>query len=326
MVFISINISVTMKQKYIIYLVAALSLINLFACDRAKREQKIKTLTIGVMSSMDYLPIAVAQAANYFEEEDIVVKIEKFYSANDRDAALQSNNLDGAIIDYTGAAIQRQGGIDLYFASQCDGTFELIARSGIDIDEHENFVGKNFAVSRNTVVDFCTDMLLNEKNIKPSEIEKSEINKIPLRLEMLRNAKVDMTVLPDPFATMAQADGSQYVNSLENIDYFITGIVFMGKTIEIKENTIRSFYRAYNKAVSDLANKPVEEFNQILQSEIGFPEDLLDQIKLPKYQSARKPRGKDLQAASDWLKSKGLVKDDFDIFEMAQTPALWNGN
>ncbi len=64
-------------------------------------------LTIGVMSSMDYLPLAVAEREGYFKQEGIDVKIEKFYSANERDAAFQSGNIDGTVIDYTGAILQK---------------------------------------------------------------------------------------------------------------------------------------------------------------------------------------------------------------------------
>ena len=81
------------------------------------------TLNMGVMSSMDYLPLAVAQSNGYFEKEGLTVNLQKFFSANDRDAAIQSGNLDGSILDYTGAAIQKAGGVELFFTSQCDGTF-----------------------------------------------------------------------------------------------------------------------------------------------------------------------------------------------------------
>ncbi len=313
-----------MKRISYILLVTTLLIVSASSCDRAKREQAVKTLTIGVMASMDYLPIAVAQANNYFEEEDIIVNIQKFYSANDRDAALQSNNLDGAIIDYTGAAIQRAGGVDLFLTSQCDGTFELIAGKDVEIETADDFNNKIFAVSRNTVVDFCTDMLLEDKGVKLSSIEKSEINKIPLRLEMLRNGKIDMTVLPDPFASLAKADGAQFVNSLENIDYFVTGLVFMHKSILIKESTIRAFYKAYNRAVADLQEKPIEAFHNILTSEIGFTEASLNNLQLPNYQKARRPKGKDLQAINTWLVERQLVNEDFDIFKMAEITRLWD--
>ena len=52
----------------------------------SKQENNDK-LTIGVMASMDYLPLAVAQQRGYFADNNLEVIIQKFYSANDRDAA-----------------------------------------------------------------------------------------------------------------------------------------------------------------------------------------------------------------------------------------------
>ncbi|HTO14365.1 MAG TPA: ABC transporter substrate-binding protein [Edaphocola sp.] len=307
------------------YLTAALLGVLMMSCGNdVKKDEAVAPITIGVMASMDYLPIAVAQANKYFEEEGVVVKIQKFYSANDRDAALQSNNLDGTIIDYTGAAIQKAGGVDLSFTSQCDGTFELIAGKDVEIKNDNDYIGKSFAISRNTVIDFCTDMLLKDKGIPLDKVKESEINKIPLRLEMLRNGKIDMTVLPDPFATMAKADGGQVLNSLQNIDYFITGIVFLKKSILEKEQSIRAFYKAYNRAVADLQEKPIDSFHKILVEEIGFPEAMLANVKLPNYEKARKPRNKDLQAVSDWLTNRKLITEDFDIFKMVESSELWN--
>ena len=288
-------------------------LILLSACTSSKQKSTTFNLNLGVMSSMDYLPLAVAQKSGYFEEEGLKVTMHKFFSANDRDAAIQSGNLDGSILDYTGAAIQKAGGVDLYFTSQCDGTFEMIAGKHVNLSSNQNMKGKNFAVSRNTVIDFCTDMMLKNESIKESEIIKSEINKIPLRLEMLRNAKIDLTVLPDPFSTIAKSDGNTVVASLDDLDLHVTGIVFTKSAIANNKEAIKAFYRAYNKAISDLASKPVSDFHDILISEAGFPEALVSNVKLPNYRLATTPNANDLKAVSVWLKEKELIPADFDI-------------
>lgn len=75
------------------------------------------------MASIDYLPIAVAQAKGYFEKEGLTLNLQKFFSPNERDAALQSGALDGCVIDYTGAVIQSKGQKPLVLTSQFDGVF-----------------------------------------------------------------------------------------------------------------------------------------------------------------------------------------------------------
>lgn len=265
------------------------------------------------MSSMDYLPLAVAQENGFFEKEGVNITIHKFYSANERDAAFQSGNLDGTILDYTGAAIQRSGGVNLKLTSQCDGTFVLVAGKNSGVNNVRELEGKSLAVSRNTVIDFCTDMVLENAGISLENISKVEINKIPLRLEMLRNGKIDATMLPDPFATIALQDGNQSLIDIQELDLRVTGIAFHQKVTEEKAEAIKSFYRAYNHAVALLTSQPASAFYPILTSEIGVPADLVSRIKLPDYSMAQLPQEKDLQKVDQWLKAKDLVLSEFEI-------------
>lgn len=265
------------------------------------------------MSSMDYLPLAVAQENGLFKKEGVNITIHKFYSANERDAAFQSGNLDGTILDYTGAAIQLAGGVKLKITSQCDGTFVLIAGKDSEVKSVNDLEGKRLAVSRNTVIDFCTDLVLQKAGIELDNVEKVEINKIPLRLEMLRNGKIDATMLPDPFAKLALQDGNRNIIDIRELDLHVTGIAFHEKVIEQKSKTIKSFYRAYNQAVVLLNSQPANSFHSILISDIGVPAELVSQIKLPDYSMAQLPKERDLEKVEHWLKAKNLVSLDFDI-------------
>lgn len=278
-----------------------------------KKDVEILKLTIGVMSSMDYFPLAVAQQKGYFAEEGLDVTLQKFYAPNDRDAALQSGNLDGTILDYTGGAIQRAGGISLQFTSQCDGTFALMAGKGSGIASVNDLKGKNLAVSRNTVIDFCTDMALEKARLSDADITKSEINKIPLRLEMLRNGKIDATMLPDPFASLAKNGGNTSILTMNELGFHVTGIAFHEKVIHEKSEAIKKFYIAYNKAIEDIQSHPAKDFRNLLIQEIGFSSETVDSVVLPSYTKATLPQESDLSATLSWLKSRKLITSDFDM-------------
>lgn len=279
-------------------------------------------LNIGAMSSMDYFPLVVAQDNGYFEKEAVSVTIHKFYSANERDAAFQSGNLDGTILDYTGAAIQRSGGINLKLVSQCEGSFVLIAGKESKIENIEDLKGKRLAVSGNTVIDFCTDLVLQEANMSSNDIDKVEINKIPLRLEMLRNGKIDATMLPDPFATIALQDNNRSIIDIQEMDIHITGIAFHEKVIKQKREAIKSFYRAYNEAVALINSKPASHFHSLLVSDIGVPSEVVSKVKLPNYSSAQTPKDVDLKKVEQWLKSKGLVTSEFNIDTLIESDLI----
>lgn len=285
------------------------------ACGSSKKEQVSETdkLIIGVMSSMDYLPIAVAQQSGYFSDNGLEVEIHKFYSANERDAALQSNNLDGSILDYTGGAIQLAGGIPLYFTSQCDGTFELIVSNSSNINSVSDLKDKKIAVSRNTVIDFCTDLAMQKSGLKSDDAELIEINKIPLRLEMLNNDKIDASMLPDPFASIAKRDGNKSIISMSDLDVRVTGIAFLQKTMDEKPEALKKLYIAYNKAVEKINASTTGELEEILTKELGFPADAVPLIVLPKFSTAQLPQQTDLAEVEKWLKAKELIKKDFDI-------------
>ena len=303
------------KSKYILSLLLLASL--LLACtnkgNKASDSDNNTQLNIGVMSSMDYFPIAVAKEKGFFEQEGVSVTINKFYSANERDAAFQSRYLDGTILDYTGAAIQRAGGIDLKLTSQCNGSFVLVAAKESEINSVYDLKGKRLAVSRNTVIDFCTDWVLQEANIALSDVNKVEINKIPLRLEMLRNGRIDATMLPDPFVTIALEGGNRKVIDIKDMDLRVTGIVFHDDVIAEKEAAIKSFYRAYNLAIELINTQPSSSFEDLLIAEIGVPAELVSKIELPTFTKAQLPQEKDLQKVEQWLKEKELVTADFDI-------------
>lgn len=301
------------KPNNIVFLL--LIYVFLAACNTKSEtaKQSESYINIGVMSSMDYLPLAVAQENGFFDNEGIQVTIHKFYSANERDAAFQSGNLDGTILDYTGAAIQRSGGVDLKLTSQCDGTFVLIAGEDSGIHNVSDLEGKSIAVSRNTIIDFCTDVVVGNAGIPIESISKVEINKIPLRLEMLRNGKIDATMLPDPFATIALQDGNRSLMDIQELELHVTGIAFHQKAIEEKEETLKSFYRAYNKAVTHINSQPSSNFHSLLVSDIGFPADIVSTVKLPTYSIAQLPSESDLKRVEQWLKTKNLVSADFDI-------------
>lgn len=291
------------------YISFVFALLFLFSGCSDKKSQN-ETLNLGVMSSMDYLPLAVAQREGYFEKEELNIKIQKFYSANERDAAFQSGNVDGVVIDYTGAILQKAGGVNLKLTSKCDAPFYVVTNASID--SLSQLKGKKVAVSQNTVIDYCVDMALKSAGLTASDIEKIEINKIPLRFEMLQNNKIDATGLPNPFALMAEKEGSKIISSNAELGLSITGIIFSGKAIESKPEMISKMYSAYNQGVEYLKSHPIEDIKDILIKDLGFREDIVTNTILPDYTKAEIPTDKDIQSVIDWLAKRNIIEASFD--------------
>lgn len=292
--------------KYIVCFSIAVSIL-FTSCKQAENE----TLHVGVMSSMDFVPLAVAQQKGFFDKHNVKVNIQKFYSANDRDAAFQSGNLDGTVLDFTGAILQKAGGVDLKITSACNAPFCIMTGPRSAVGSIGELKGKKVAVSRNTVIDFCIEMALKSSGLNAGDVEKQEINKIPIRLEMMMSGQTDATALPDPFISIALSKGACKIVCMDSLGYATTGIVFKTKAIQEKTRQLESFYRAYNDAVEYIQSHSIQEIYPILMQDAGFPESLLDSVQLPAYTRASMPEAKDLAAAVDWLKEKGLIAPGF---------------
>ncbi len=291
-------------------------IILISSCSSNKKNEE--SITFGVMSSMDYLPLAVAEREGYFTKHGITVKIQKFLSANERDAAIQSGVVDGTVTDYTSAALVNAAGFKLKLTSKCQAPFYIVAGSESGVNNLSELKGKKIAVSQNTVIDFCVDMALQSVGLNQNDVQKIEVNKIPLRLEMMRNNKIDATGLPNPFALIAKNDNCKLIASMDSLGYTVTGMGFTEKAIENKSENIKKMYAAYNDGAEYLRTHSIEDIRDILTKDLGFPQALIEQVEIPAYTEA-KPltiSDSDLQAVIKWLADRKLIDNSFNINEL----------
>lgn len=302
-------------MKHILFCILSIGLL-LSACSGKKQESKdVPSLSVGVMSSMDYLPLAVAQREGYFAKYGVDVNIQRFMSANERDMAFQSGTVDGGVTDYTSAALLASGGFDMKLTSKCQAPFYIVASAQSGINSLSELKGKKVAISQNTVIDFCVDMALTSVSLSPADVEKVEINKIPTRFEMLRNNKIDATGLPNPFALIAAGEGCKLLVSMDSLGYTVTGIAFSQKAIDTKSNAIKKMYAAYNEGVAYLNSHSVADIKDILVKDLQFPEPVAEKVSIPVYTDAQPVTAtdKDILAVTNWLGAKKLLKADFKV-------------
>lgn len=309
-------------MRRILFIFCLLTLI-LSACNNKKggeqADGELQELKLGAMSSMDYIPFVIAQKRGIYDTLGLQLNIIKFFSANDRDAAFQSGNIDGTVIDFTGAAIQQANGIDLKMIMKNDGFFYFLAGKDSNIDSLRQLKGKNIAVSRNTVIEFSTDKVLESVNILPLEINKPEINKIPLRLEMLQSGQIQASIFPDPFATIAISNGNKPLITTNDLGFSVTGTMFTDDAIKNKKEEIKLLVKGYNLAIDYIKTHPLSEWSDLLTEDAGLPGELVDKIMLPTYQYATRPANKDIATTIQWLKDKKLIPATYNGHELIDT-------
>lgn len=299
-------------KKYVL-LIMTMLLVGLLAGCGGQQEAKkdLQPLTIGLMPDTDSLPFIIAQEKGYFKEEGLEVNIQQYKSAMDRDSALQSGNLDGAISDMLAVAFAKDGGFNVKVTSFTDGSYKLIASKQSGAKSVADLKGQDVAVSRNTIIEYVTDQILAKENLPEDSINKVIIPQIPTRLEMLQNGKLAAATLPEPMASIAVHNGCTFVTGSDELGINPGVIMFTAKTTNDRRAEIAAMYRAYNKAVDYLNNTPREEYIDLIVEKGGFPPTAKEALKLPEYHHATLPKESDVVDCVKWLKSKELIKKNY---------------
>lgn len=298
-------------MKRVLAVIFSLMLFMTAGCgpEQQGKDTKLSKLTIGLMPDTDSIPFIIAAERGYFAEEGVEVELVPFKSAMERDAALQSGNLDGAVSDLLAVIFARSGGFSMHAVSYTDGNYNLVAGGNAGISAAADLRGKEIAISRNTIIEYVTDEILSVNGMKEQDVSKVVIPQIPVRLEMLQSGNLAAAVLPEPMASVAVASGSRYVTGSGDLGINPGVIVFTDSSINEKAQSIRAMYRAYNKAVKYLNDTPRAEYIDLVMEKSGFPAPARDALDLKPYRSAGLPAEKDVEETVRWVKNKELGGD-----------------
>ncbi|MBO5516036.1 MAG: ABC transporter substrate-binding protein, partial [Schwartzia sp.] len=278
-----------------------MALVLSFGCGKEPAKQDTSAqkgakpaLSVGLMPDTDSVPFIVAREKGYFAEEGVEVTLHPFKSAMDRDAALQSGQLDGAVSDLLAAAFAKAGGFDVRVTSSTDGAYQMIAGKGNEAKDVHSLAGADIAVSRNTIIEYVTDRILRENGMASDALQKVSIPQIPARLEMLQNGKLPAATLPEPMASIAVANGCKFLTGSGELGINPGVMLFSAKAAEEKKESLKAMYRAYNKAVEYLKKTPREEYIGMVVEKSGFPAAAKDALQLPDYRAVALPKESDV--------------------------------
>jgi len=267
----------------------------------SKAPEEKGVLNIGLMPAVDTAPIFLAQENGYFEELNLEVNIQIFTNAQDRQSALQTGSIDGAMTDLVALATNVNGGFQMKATTLTDGMFILLANEGAK-DKTEIKVG----MMEISVSNFLVDQWLSEY-----DVEKVYINAIPGRLEAVVTNQLDMGLLPEPIASVGVLQGLEKI-VYEPVDGFSPDVMaFTQKTIDEKSNALLAFHKAYNKAVKDLQADENLAREVIIGNIPNMNEKLKDMMNLPTYHEARLPDDAYLNKIIEW--TNGVIGETMNV-------------
>jgi len=285
-------------------------------------KQPPKEIVIGLMPDTDSVPFIIAREKGFFEAEGVAVRLMPFKSAMDRDAALQSGNLDGAVSDLLAVAFAKTGGFDVAVTSMTDGCYRLVAGKEEPADNAKALAGREVAISRNTIIEYVTDQIAAREKMAPDSLKKVAIPQIPARLEMLQNGKLAAATLPEPMASIAVHNGCRLITGSDALGINPGVMVFTRKTVSDRKDDLRAMYRAYNRAVEYLRKTKREDYIDLVIEKSAFPAAAKEALQLPEYHKAALPTEKDVTDTMNWMKEKNLIPQGFTYQELVVRDCL----
>nr|WP_321517797.1 ABC transporter substrate-binding protein [uncultured Bacteroides sp.] len=301
-------------KKHIIVISIIFAALIFTSCkgkERIAEKNELQEINLGVMPSMDYIPFAVAQKMGIYDSLGLSVNFVRYLSPNDRDDDLKWGKLDGAITDLTRAISMQANGLGLKIIMKNDGILYLIVGKESGIKNLSDLRQTNIGISENTVTEFSTDMVLQLANILTVNVNKPNITKMPVRLEMLQNGQIDASFFPDPYATAAKSNGHKSLISTKDLGINATETVFTERAIKDKKEEIKVLVIGYNLGVNFIKTHPLKEWSDILKEDTDLPQSIIKKIPLPNYQQAELPKEKDIKASIGWLKIKQLIPESY---------------
>ena len=266
-------------------------------------------IKIGVMPDEATLPYYVAAQEGIFTNHGLDVEIIPFLSAMERDSALIAGEIDGAENDPVGVALMRNAGYDLKIVSielqetPAKMRFAILASPASNISSVADLNGKKIAISRNTIIEYITDTLVGD-----TAVEKVEVKKVPLRMQMLLSNEIDAATLPEPLASYALYKGARLVisDSMLNRTISQTVIVFRADFLNNNSEAVNEFLAAYGEAVKRINANP-EKYRALLVEKTHIPPEIASNYTIAPYLQPQVYPETDFDTVIHWLRAKNLL-------------------
>lgn len=225
-----------------------------------------------------YDPVYIADAKGFFADEGI--KIEwtgEMYGGPQAITAVATGSADAGVAAITALANARTAGLKVKAVADIQSSFKdapihlWYALADSNINSPKDFIGKRIGVNTLGASFHYTTLLYLKQNGVPSDSVTFVVIPHPNMEQALRGKQIDIAGMVDPYTAHIEAVGG--VKKLfTTIDVLgetqVVTIFFSDKFLNDHPETVRSFIKAYNRAIDFIQSNP-DEANQILSKALG---------------------------------------------------------
>ena len=302
------------KLKFLsLTLMLICSLFFVFGFSSTQAQENL-SLKIGIMPAVDSAPILLAQEKGYYKELNLEMEIDIYTNAVNRQSALQTGKLDGAMTDLIAFVNNVNNDFPIKITTSTDGSFPFLVKK--DFEEKEEI---DIGMMEISVTNFLSEQFLKDEY----KLNKIYISAIPARLEMVKSGQLDMSIIPEPMASMGELSGLEKRVYENEYDFTPEAMIFTETALKQKSEAIERFHQAYNRAVQDIKNDD-NEAREVLIKRLKLKPEIKDLIVMPKYHYTRVPTQSYLNYVINWIEDKQNEEIDIPYDRMVEEKFIKN--
>jgi NitT/TauT family transport system substrate-binding protein len=283
-------------------------------------------IRIGVLPTEDALPLWVAEQRGLFGAAGIDVEIVTFQAAQERDAAFSSGSIDAYMGDIIASSMLEAGGSPVSLATVMlgaapeQGRFGIVARPGSKAATLTDLADVAIGTASATNHAYVGDKLKAAAGVFAQRVKKEIVPKVPVRLELLMNGKLEAAALPEPLLSLAQNQGAVLVaddTKGENLTQTVLGVSDEYLAMPGGMVTVGRLLDVWDEAV-DVVNADPNAWRALLVEKARLPEPIKDTYAVNEYPKAQQPTEQMVGPVLEWMRAKGLLKSDLGYADLVQ--------
>ncbi len=274
-------------------------------------------LRMGLLPILDVLPFYVAQEAGYFEEEGVELELIPVSSALERDQLLLAGEIDGMLNDLISTGIFNQDQTRIVIVALARKAYEeapqfrILAAPRSNITIPSDLVGKEIAISENSVIHYIAQRMLEQAGISADDVTWRPEPNIPVRYQLLMEGQLPVVVLPDPLAQAAMVGGAILVmddSSLVETEFSQSVLSFRKEIVDEQPEKVEAFLRAWMRAAEDINADP-EAYRELWIEHTNVPDSVKDSYQLPPFPTYAITQPEAWEDTVDWLIEQGIIDE-----------------
>lgn len=273
---------------------------------RQNQREDSLALKVGVMPTLDCLPLYVAKENGLFGQDSVDIRLKQFSSQIDCDAAISSGRVEGGITDLVRAQRMKSKGVALDYVAATNTYWQLISNRRARIRRIGQLKEKMIAMARFSATALLADYAADSARLRRDDVFKIQINDVGTRLQMLLNNEMDAMMLTEPQASRARLGNNPVLMDSRDKDIWLGVIAFRSKAIADKnrKRQLAAFIKGYNAACDSINKNGVKHYADIIKKYCKSDDKTIKAMPKMKFGHTGLPRQKDVNAAAKWLKQQ----------------------